>query len=596
MSDVFLTASYADREKVKALGARWNPAEKRWYVPDGRDLSPFAAWLPATPYALAASATSGLALGTTSALALDSTLDTKALANVKSGISLSALLGGVAQAVARSFSAGVWTLVEVVDTRLRNGHVYVEISERSLAGAVLAKSNAVIWANNAARILPEFERATGATLGPGIKLLVCAKPSFSSQYGFSIEIDAIDPEYTLGDLEAKKRDIRARLQADGIFDANRLLPAPWDYNAVLVIAPDGAAGLGDFQAEAERLEQAGVCAFSYATSRFQGEGAAAQITRVMQDALARFELEHGVAPDAVVIIRGGGAVNDLAWLNDYPLARAVCELGVPVLTGIGHERDNTILDEVAHQRFDTPSKVIAGIEQFIAKRSSESADFFAQISLAANRCVMTARRAAEQADAALRSGASEQLAIAKHGSAALMAELKLASVRSLQDGTEAAQSLVVEIKHAASQQLLLARHVVPARMAEVTAEGRQALRTAKAQSQAALVSLTDRAAADVRAASEDGRRAMADVGTHARQALTQSAQRSEALMREITGQGPDKTLSRGFAIVRNQAGASVTSVAALPVGALIEIQFRDGRLNAATTRTNGTNETNGAKE
>lgn len=101
----------------------------------------------------------------------------------------------------------------MLDARLRNGHVYLELSERDVAGQVLAKANGMIWASNASRILPDFERATGATLGPGIKLLVRARPVFKPQYGFSLELDAIDSGYTLGDLEARKREIRERLLA-----------------------------------------------------------------------------------------------------------------------------------------------------------------------------------------------------------------------------------------------------------------------------------------------------------------------------------------------------------------------------------------------
>ncbi|MDP3639534.1 MAG: exodeoxyribonuclease VII large subunit, partial [Azonexus sp.] len=187
--------------------------------------------------------------------------------------------------------------------------------------------------------------------------MVRAKPVFKAQYGFSIEIDAIDPEYTLGDLEARKREIRTRLQQEGIYDANKKLSSPWDFNAVLVVAPQGAAGLGDFQAEATRLERFGICRFVYATSRFQGEGAANEIKQALQSALQHWRDSAMSTPDAVVIIRGGGAVNDLAWLNDYELAKHICTMKIPVLTGIGHERDNTILDEVSNIRFDTPSKV-----------------------------------------------------------------------------------------------------------------------------------------------------------------------------------------------------------------------------------------------
>jgi exodeoxyribonuclease VII large subunit len=548
LNEHYLSATYAEREKVKALGARWDPDVRKWYVPTGRDLSVFAQWLPCAGHELVpitgSQPDTPIHIAPTSAtIAVAAQATGTAPTIAKRGVTLSVLLSGVSEAVSRAFSAGVWTMVEVVDTRLRNGHVYVEIAERSSEGVVLAKSNAVIWANTAARILPEFESATGATLGPGIKLLVRARPVFKAQYGFSIEIDAIDPEYTLGDLEAKKREIRARLQQEGVFDANRKLPPPWDFNFVLVVAPDGAAGLGDFQAEAERLERFGICRFVYATSRFQGEGAAAQIVAVLLAALDAFKSSTGASPDAIVIIRGGGAVNDLAWLNDYGLVRAVCGLKVPVLTGIGHERDSTVLDEVANTRFDTPSKVIAGIEQVIGKRAAEAKAFYEQIVLVAGRNIQTVRMVAEQADAAVRSGASRQLALATQASAALMAELRVASVRTTKDAAESSKAMFAEVRHAAGLQLSQASERVPTLMAEVSGA--------------------------------------------ARQSVVQASDQSQALMREIAGQGPEKTLARGFAIVRDSAGATLTSAMDVPAGASLEIQFRDGQLVTTTADAKG---------
>lgn len=383
MTDTYLVSSFADKDRVKALGARWDPTRRQWFVPEGRDLTPFAQWLPAADVPAPVVSRDLLAPSPTASSGL--------AVPEKNGVSLSQLLQGVSGAVAQAFKAGVWTLVEVVDTRIRNGLVYLEVSERDVSGVITAKANAVIWAGTASQILPKFELATGAQIGPGIKLLVRARPVFKPQFGFSIEIDAIDSDYTLGDLEARKREIRERLQREGLFELNRQLPSPWDYNLVLVVAPEGGAGLGDFQAEAIRLEAGGICRFVYVHSRFQGDGAAAEIRMELLGALERMDQE-GLRPDAVAIIRGGGAINDMAWLNDYALVRAVCELDVPVLTGIGHERDNTVLDEVANIRFDTPSKVIAGIERLILQRAQEAKGLFAELVGEARRAMGNTRR------------------------------------------------------------------------------------------------------------------------------------------------------------------------------------------------------------
>lgn len=576
MATTYLTVPYKDKEAAKALGAKWDRAQRQWYVPDGRELTPFSTWLPAGTCPASSSTEVASLLDMPGALSVS-----------KRGIPLSQLLAGVSQAVVQAFKAGVWTMVEVVDTRLRNGHVYIEVTERDVSGSVLAKSNAVIWASTASRILPEFERATGATLGPGIKLLVRARPVFKAQYGFTIEIDAIDPDYTLGDLEAKKREIRARLVQEGVFDANRLLPPPWDYNCVLVVAPQGGAGLGDFQAEAQRLEQFRVCQFTYVYSRFQGEGAASEIRQALLEAVTSGKPSTNARPDAVVIIRGGGAVNDLAWLNDYDLARCICDLEMPVLTGIGHERDSTVLDEVANLRFDTPSKVIAGIEQVIATRVGGAKANFGQIANMAVRTTAAMRRAVEQADAGVKSDANRQLALARQASSELMSELRLGSVRAVRDAAEWAQALVVEVRHEATRQLADAKQSVPALLAEVRAEARQCVRTAKAEARSLVTSVTDRATSDARHSAESVARAFQDVAGNARQAVEAATNRSQALMREIAGQGPEKTLARGFAVVRSADGRTITSAGAALPDAPIEIQFRDGRLAARTAHNQG---------
>lgn len=529
MPSTYLNVPFRDKDSAKALGARWDPAQRQWYVPEGRELAPFAAWLPAgqaTDLVLASPAAPALVAAEASPV--------YGVPARKAGISLSQLLGGVAQTVAQAFPSGVWTMVEVVDARLRNGHVYLELSERDPQGQVLAKANAMVWAGTASRILPEFERATGATMAPGIKLLVRARPVFKPQYGFSLEIDAIDSDYTLGDLEARKREIRERLQHEGMYPLQKQLAPPWDYQYVLVVAPEGGAGLGDFQAEAARLQRFGLCRFSYAYSRFQGEGAAAEIRAAL---LAALEAQPGApVPDAVVIIRGGGAVNDLAWLNDYLLARTVCELGLPVLTGIGHERDNTLLDEVAQQRFDTPSKVAAGIEQLIVRRAAESKANFEAIARLGQRWISLGRSQVQQTEA--------------------------------------------EVRSLARRQLDAARHRVPGAWSEIQSNARMALRAARNQSQLRLQQVPERAGSASRRAREGSERALQEVAARSQQALRQAREGSQALMREITGQGPDKTLARGFAVVRDEAGRTLQRAAEVNPGQALLIQFHDGQVRA----------------
>lgn len=567
MNGTYLVTAFADKDQVKALGARWDPARRQWYVPAGRDITPFTSWLPEG----AAAPADGDAL----APAIRSTPASTELAVPQKGIALSRLLAGVAQAISEAFKAGVWTLVEVVDTRVRNGHVYMEVSERDGNGVITAKATAVIWASQANLILPEFQQATGAQLGPGIKLLVRARPVFKPQFGLSLEIDSIDPDYTLGDLEARKREIRERLQREGLFDLNRQLPRPWDYNHVLVVAPEGGAGLGDFQAESSRLEAHGICRFIYAYSRFQGDGAAADIRTTLLSALQQIELNHPWYPDAVVIIRGGGAVNDLAWLNDYGLVRCVCELGIPVLTGIGHERDNTVLDEVANARFDTPSKVIAGIEHTIVERTREAKAMFELVTQRTTRTLERARRMATQFYIAVETGARQELAHAKQQTSAWLSELKLDAAYQLRVAAETSQRQLTDVQQLVQQQLHQAQRDVPALMNEIRAEASQSLRTAKVLSTAEWRYVAERVSTDLRQQQEAVTRTFDDMGARARRTLSDASSNAQALMREIAGQGPQKTLHRGFALVRDASGQVITS--ATTPDTHITIEFRDGQ-------------------
>ena len=554
MSETYLQTAYKDRELVKGLGARWDPASKQWFVPEGRDLAPFAAWLPAEQQT---------ALST-----LKSSAGTE-LALPTKGVSLSQLLAGVAQAVAQAYRVGEWVRVEVVKADVRRGHIYLELTERSPAGDLLAQARAMIWADTANQIVPAFERTTGVVLGAGIKLLLRAKPTFSAQYGLSLTVDAIDPDYTLGDLEAKKREIRARLQREGLTELNRSLPPPWDYNAVLVIAPQGAAGLGDFQAEADRLQRWRLCRFVIVHSRFQGEGSAANVREALLQGLANWQ---GLGlnqeqPDAVVVIRGGGAVNDLAWLNDYELARTICELPVPVLTGIGHERDRTVLDEVAHASYDTPSKVIAGIEQIIVKRAHDARTNHDTVLRVAEQALLRIRRAVEQSHV----------------------EIRASALLTLRDGREQAAQQFQTIRHDSLLKLEQARHAVPATMAEIAVQARQTLQEARVGASQHRTLIIDRATQQAAAALDRASQTLEQVAEAARRQVHDARTRAEATIREIAGQGPEKTLGRGFAVVRAENGATLTGAQAAREAGNLQIEFRDGRLPARVRVEEGNN-------
>lgn len=297
-------------------------------------------------------------------------------------LSLSEYLATVQEVIRITFDEPVWVKAEIRNLSIKGGHYYLELAEKEEdTDKVIASCKATIWKFAAAKMVLKFERESGIELSKDLNVLIKVKATFSPQYGFSVNVEDIDSSYTLGDIARRYQQILERLTTEGLSNKNKLLPTPFDIQNVLVIAPENAAGLGDFKKDADALDKAGVCHFVYHTATFQGNTAAVSIINSLGDGLRQWAKDFKAAPDLIVIIRGGGAVNDLAYLNDYDLAALLCKRSVPIWVGIGHEKDRTILDEVAHRSFDTPSKVIGGIRNLIVERTQEVLESFHTIKL-----------------------------------------------------------------------------------------------------------------------------------------------------------------------------------------------------------------------
>ncbi|WP_281177176.1 exodeoxyribonuclease VII large subunit, partial [Belnapia moabensis] len=242
-------------------------------------------------------------------------------------------------------------------------------------------------ATPAIRVLERTESSQGdfvnGLLEAGSKVLVKIASRLDANYGYSVEIEDIDPSYSLGDLKARAEAIRRRLKEGGIWERNRRLRRPLNFFRVAVISPPGAAGLGDFRSTVDRLTSAGLVEFTFVEAPFQTPGAAARIVAEMRNIYR----SHQAAPFcALAIIRGGGAAADLAYLVDYKLAEAVCKMPMLVMTGIGHERDQNLIDEVACLPLDTPSKMAEHIKGVVvgAAQAAHGAitDIHSQVRLA----------------------------------------------------------------------------------------------------------------------------------------------------------------------------------------------------------------------
>lgn len=270
---------------------------------------------------------------------------------MNSSITLEEFAGRVAGAVNGAPGLrNVWVTAETSDVR-RSAHCYLELVQKHPdTGEPVARMRATIWRNVMARLDGEFTAATGAPLRSGIKVMVLVTASFHPAYGLSVNITGIDPTYTMGDLMRRRMEILARLKAEGVIDLNRELEWPEPALRIAVVSAPGAAGYGDFvnqlYGNPSRLR--------FVTRLFpalmQGNQAADSIIA----ALERIAMEEDEW-DCVVIIRGGGATADLAAFENYELAANIAQFPLPIIIGIGHERDVTVLDYVANMRVKTPT-------------------------------------------------------------------------------------------------------------------------------------------------------------------------------------------------------------------------------------------------
>ena len=253
-------------------------------------------------------------------------------------------------AVGAAFPDRVWVRAEIAGLREGSGgHCYLELSQ-SDRGRLVAQARAVIWRFRYPSISQYFEAVTGTRLKAGIEVLVRVQVSFHELYGLTLTVDEIDPVFTLGDRERKKKETLARLEQEGLLDAQKELCLPDLPYALAVISAEGAAGFGDFRRHL--LENP--YGYAYRVDLFpavmQGEAAPESIAEAL-GAAADAPLPY----DVVLILRGGGSETDLACYDDYDLAAAIALCPIPVFTAIGHDRDSHVADRVAHTAVKTPT-------------------------------------------------------------------------------------------------------------------------------------------------------------------------------------------------------------------------------------------------
>lgn len=255
----------------------------------------------------------------------------------------------VREAIEAGLPDEYWVEAELSECRERSGHCYMELIEKDeQTNTPIARAPAKCWRQTWQMVQPHFEHITGQPLHAGLKVLLRVYAQFHETFGFSWIVTDIDPTYTIGDMARRRQEIIRQLKEEGVFDLQRELQLPLFTQRIAVISAKGAAGYGDFCRQLEENEYG----FKFQVTLFP---AVMQGEQVEHSLIAALEKIYDYQFDCVVIIRGGGATADLSGFDTLALAENVAQFPLPIITGIGHDRDESILDMVSHTRVKTPT-------------------------------------------------------------------------------------------------------------------------------------------------------------------------------------------------------------------------------------------------
>lgn len=261
----------------------------------------------------------------------------------------------VRETLEQAMPGDYWVTAELSELREVRGHCYMELVQKDPGGnTTVARASAKCWRSTWFAVSKHFERVTGLALVPGMKVLLKVYAQFHENYGFSWIVTDIDPVFTMGDMARRRREIIERLRAEGVLELNKELPLSLFARRIAVISAPTAAGYGDFRNQLET----NAFGFNFEIRLFEAVMQGEMVEKSIIAALDRINDSIDLF-DCVVIIRGGGATSDLSGFDSFALAENVANFPIPVITGIGHERDETVLDAVAHTKVKTPTAAAA---------------------------------------------------------------------------------------------------------------------------------------------------------------------------------------------------------------------------------------------
>ena len=303
-------------------------------------------------------------------------------------LTLSELCALIGETLDESLAPSYWVKAEISSLSIKGGHMYLE-----LVDGKAAKMRATCWSGTQEMLNAYFESETGQTLQAGMAVLVEAEVQYHPVYGLSLSIVGIDPSYTRGDIARQRQLTIAQLQKDGLLEAQQLLPLPTLIRRIAVISSPNAAGYEDFKHQLDKSP------YRFETQLFaavmQGESAAKSILAALEE-ISQQPIANSQQPyDIVVIIRGGGATTDLSCFDDYTLCAVCAQYELPIITGIGHTRDVSVLDLVAHKALKTPTAVAEWLIHRMDEQMNTVHDLILRLQRKAERQVLIRRHRVE---------------------------------------------------------------------------------------------------------------------------------------------------------------------------------------------------------
>lgn len=272
----------------------------------------------------------------------------------------------------------LWLQAELSEVREHNGHCYVEFVQKDAKGnGLVAKARGQIWARTWTLLRPHFEQTTGQRLVAGMQVLVEVEPTFHEAYGYALTVTDMDPTYTLGDIARRRREILQQLEREGVLTMNKELPLPRLLQRIAVISSATAAGFQDF----ERQLHDNRYRLAFHTRLFPAVMQGSAVEESIINALNAIAADTS-RWDAVIIIRGGGSTADLNGFDTLALAENVAQFPIPIITGIGHERDDTVIDIVSHTRVKTPTAAA----EFLIHHQLQEWEHIADMADVVSRC------------------------------------------------------------------------------------------------------------------------------------------------------------------------------------------------------------------